>query len=367
MPIGRLIRKIARQEIAPISQPPSSGPSAVGDAAEARPGADRPGPVAGPEAGLDDRQAAGGQQRAADPLQQPRADQQLDARRDRAEQRGDGEEADAEDEDAPPPVAVAERAAEQDQRGEGQQVAVEDPLQGAGAGVEVAADVRQRDVDHGAVEERHPRAERRRPRAASARRRSRRRFHRRHCGRPLAPSAIHASPSATARQRSIASEPSSTWSGLSSVIVSAAEPGAARSARRARSAFSKASPSLRPQFSESGASVKSTTSTSKCTSRRRSARQVASAGPPLPRDRRRPPPPARPRSPRRGSARARNWSPLRSRAEQHDLLGLEQRRRPRRRTSCAAPLDPEHVRHPHPIERPSVTLSGTLRSAWVSK
>ena len=127
-------------------------------AAQPRPGADRAGAVAGPEAGLDDRQAAGRQQGAADPLDQPGDDQQLGARRDRAEQRGGGEEADAEDEDAPPPVAVAERAAEQDQRGEGQQVAVEDPLQGAGAGAEVAADVRQGDVDDGAVEEGHPRA-----------------------------------------------------------------------------------------------------------------------------------------------------------------------------------------------------------------
>ena len=63
------------------------------------------------------------------------------------------------DEDAAAPVAVAERPAEQDQRGERQQVAVEDPLQGAGRCVEVAADVGQRDVDHGAVEEGHPRAQ----------------------------------------------------------------------------------------------------------------------------------------------------------------------------------------------------------------
>ena len=128
------------------------------DPAQPRPGADRAGAVAGPEAGLDDRQAARGQQRPADPLQQPGEDQHLGVGGDRAEQRGEGEEADAEDEDPPPPVAVAERAAEQDQRGQGQQVAVEDPLQGAGAGAEVAADVGQGDVDDGAVEEGHPRA-----------------------------------------------------------------------------------------------------------------------------------------------------------------------------------------------------------------
>src|SRR5262249_44337482 len=68
------------------------------------------------------------------------------------------EGADPDHEHAAAPVAVAERAAEQDQRGQRQQVAVEDPLQRAGAGAEVLADLRQRDVDDGAVEERHPRA-----------------------------------------------------------------------------------------------------------------------------------------------------------------------------------------------------------------
>ena len=64
-----------------------------------------------------------------------------------------------EHEDAAAPVAVAERSAEQDQRGERQQVAVEDPLQRAGRRAEVAADVGQRHVDDGAVEEGHARAQ----------------------------------------------------------------------------------------------------------------------------------------------------------------------------------------------------------------
>ena len=157
-PIGRLITKIARQEIGADQVAAEQRPERRRHPAQPRPGADRAGAVAGPEAGLDDRQAARRQQRPADALDEPGEDQQLRARRHRAEQRGDGEEPDAEDEDAPPPVAVAERAAEQDQRGQGQQVAVEDPLQGAGAGAEVAADVRQGDVDDGAVEEGHPRA-----------------------------------------------------------------------------------------------------------------------------------------------------------------------------------------------------------------
>ena len=123
----------------------------------ARSAMDAPSRLFGGGGGSADRSRAR-QQRPADSLQQPPEDQQLDVRGDRAERRGDGEEADTEDEDAPPPVAVAERAAEQDQRSQGQQVAVEDPLQSAGAGAEVAADLRQRHVDHGAVEEGHPRA-----------------------------------------------------------------------------------------------------------------------------------------------------------------------------------------------------------------
>ena len=62
----------------------------------------------------------------------------------------------------PAAVDVAERAAEEQQRAEGDEVAVEDPLETAQAGVEVLADGRQRHVDDGPVEERDARAEHRR-------------------------------------------------------------------------------------------------------------------------------------------------------------------------------------------------------------
>ena len=123
-----------------------------GDAAEPRPRPDRPGPVALPEARLDHRQAARGEQGAADALQQPGGDQRVGARGDRAEQRRRGEPGDADHEDPPPAVAIPERPTEQDQGGEGEQVAVQDPLQGARLGSEVLADARQGDVDDGAVE-----------------------------------------------------------------------------------------------------------------------------------------------------------------------------------------------------------------------
>ena len=60
---------------------------------------------------------------------------------------------------APAPVAVAERAAEQDQRREREQVAVDRPLEAGDVGVEVASELRQRDVDDRGLEERDRRAE----------------------------------------------------------------------------------------------------------------------------------------------------------------------------------------------------------------
>ena len=79
--------------------------------------------------------------------------------REAAQQRGEREPHGADDEDPAPAEPVAERAAEQDQAGEREQVAVGDPLQLGQARVEVLADGAQRDVDDGAVEQRHPRAE----------------------------------------------------------------------------------------------------------------------------------------------------------------------------------------------------------------
>ena len=126
---------------------------------EPGPGADCPRAILVTKAGLDHRQAPGGEQRTTDPLHDPRRDQRLVARGDRAEQRGQREQPDPDDEDPAAPVAVAERAAEQDQGRKRQQIAVEDPLQPARRRVEVLADRRQRDVDDRPVEKRHPRAE----------------------------------------------------------------------------------------------------------------------------------------------------------------------------------------------------------------
>ena len=130
-----------------------------GDAAQARPGADGRGAVAAVERRRDQRQAARGQQRAADALQRAPGDEELHRRREPAERRGHREPHDADDEDPAAAEAVAERAAEQDQPGEGERVAVDRPLQRREARVELGADALERDVDHRRVEQGQPRPE----------------------------------------------------------------------------------------------------------------------------------------------------------------------------------------------------------------
>src|SRR6266508_1832951 len=130
-----------------------------GHRGQAGPGADGAAAVLEPEGGLQDGQAAGGEQRAADALQHAAGDQHRQRRRDRAHGRGQREPDDADHEQAAPAEPVAERATEQDQGGEHQHVAVQDPLQPAHVGVEVAPHRGQRHVDHRAVEEGHAGAE----------------------------------------------------------------------------------------------------------------------------------------------------------------------------------------------------------------
>ena len=170
------MRKISRHDAAPISHPPTNGPSAP-----AIPPSPDQAPMAGPRSSCRNdasmmRERAGRQQRPAHALQRASGDQRLDVGRDRAQQRGDREPGDADDEHPPPPVAIAERPAEQQEPGERQRVGVDRPLQPVERGVEIAPDGRQRDVDDGRVEERDARAEHGReqhpPAAANCRRRS---------------------------------------------------------------------------------------------------------------------------------------------------------------------------------------------------
>ena len=145
-----------------LHQPPaherSGGPA---DTRHPRPGADRAGPVLGSERRLQDGEAAGGEEGAADALQRPGGDQRLDVGRQAAQQRREGEPHDADDEDAPPAEPVAERAAEQDHRGEGERVGVDGPGEARQTGSERVPDAWHGDVDDGRVDERERGAENR--------------------------------------------------------------------------------------------------------------------------------------------------------------------------------------------------------------
>ena len=126
---GRLMPKIQRHVVTSTIQPPRNGATAPAmppspDHAPIARAAVRPA-----ERRLEDRQRARGEQRAADPLQRARRVEQPDRRRHGAQQRRHREPHDADEEHLAPPEPVAERAAEQQERGERQGVRVDGPLQ----------------------------------------------------------------------------------------------------------------------------------------------------------------------------------------------------------------------------------------------
>ena len=137
-----------------LDQPPAEERADRGhDPAEPGPRADRGGAVLGGEARLQDREAAGREQRGTDPLQRAGGDERSsESARPRTAPTHPANHATPSRKIAPPAVPVAERAAEQEEAGERQRVGVHDPLQAREPGIEVAADRRQRDVDDGRVE-----------------------------------------------------------------------------------------------------------------------------------------------------------------------------------------------------------------------
>ena len=97
--------------------------------------------------------SAPGASRAAATPWSTRNSDQLDRRLgERAQRAADREAGDADQVDAPAAEPVTERSADEDQRGQADQVAVGDPLQLGQGGAEVGADAAQRDVDDRAVE-----------------------------------------------------------------------------------------------------------------------------------------------------------------------------------------------------------------------
>ena len=170
---GTLIRKIHRHDAASTSQPPTNGPSADATPLQPGPGPDRPAPVRRADGRVEQREAAGNQQGATEALEEPRRDQDRTGRGEPAADRRDGERDQPEREDRAASVPVTQGAAEQQQGAEGEEVTVEDPLQGRESAAEIPSDRGQRDVDHRPVEEGDPRTQDRRrddPATARARR-----------------------------------------------------------------------------------------------------------------------------------------------------------------------------------------------------
>ena len=136
-----------------IDQPAADErPGRPGDAAQSRPGSDRSGPVVGTEARLKYGQAPGGQKSRSHSCQYACPDQYLDVRCGRTQRRSHGEPDSADQEYLPAAVAVAQGAAEQDERRQSQQISRQDPLQPAHARMEVVTYVRERHVHHGGIE-----------------------------------------------------------------------------------------------------------------------------------------------------------------------------------------------------------------------
>jgi hypothetical protein len=104
-------------------------------------------------AARDDRERAREQERGAHPLHDAPADEQRRAGREAGCQRARAEGGEPGEDDALVAVAIAEVAAREHQRGQGDRIAVDDPLQAAHAGAEVGAHGGQRDVDRRHVEQ----------------------------------------------------------------------------------------------------------------------------------------------------------------------------------------------------------------------
>ena len=122
-----------------------------------RPAPDRAALLGLGERGDDERERARHEEGARCALQRPADDEHDARRRERAEHRRRGEAVEADADDAEPAERVRQRAREQDERAERQQVRVDRPLLQGESAAELVRDRRQRHVDDGAVEERDER------------------------------------------------------------------------------------------------------------------------------------------------------------------------------------------------------------------
>ena len=132
-----------------------------GDAGDRRPDADRDRALLGREGGQEEAERGRDHHRRADRLQHAGADQEGDRGGGRAERRGDGEGEQAGDEDALAADPVGDPPGGDEQGGEDDRVAVQDPGEARQRGVvEGAREVGEGDVDDEQVEAGHEEADR---------------------------------------------------------------------------------------------------------------------------------------------------------------------------------------------------------------
>ena len=135
-------------------KPPTTGPSATPRPAVA---AQMPMAIARSRASvktlISSESVAGMMNAAPAPMTARAAIEPVDAARVRGRRRGDAEHREPGEQRAPAPVAIAERAGQQQQPGEHERVGVDHPLQLADVRVEVAHQRRQRDVDDRVVDD----------------------------------------------------------------------------------------------------------------------------------------------------------------------------------------------------------------------
>ena len=161
---GMLSRKMARQLTSSTSTPPTNGPRIGRNARRAGPDAKGTTLLLALEARGQDGQRSGHEDRARRALEEPREDEHLEVGREPAQHGGHAEADQADDEQPPPAEEVGQRAGQDEQRAERQQVAVLDvvlPLQHVDEQARLPADRGQRDGQHGRVEEDDARAEHR--------------------------------------------------------------------------------------------------------------------------------------------------------------------------------------------------------------
>ena len=160
---GTLMRKARRQRQALHEDAAEERADDRGRRRARRPEADRAPALLAVEVGGDDREAARDEDRAERSLEDPRDDQDLHRRGEAAGHRGGAEADEADAERPPPPVVVADRAGQDQQRGEHREVRavdVREPFQPSDEGDrQLAADRLERHVHDRRVEEHDGRSE----------------------------------------------------------------------------------------------------------------------------------------------------------------------------------------------------------------